>query len=103
MICAAVFQTFDALGIVYAGALRGAGDTLVPGAVTVGLSWAVIVGFGWWLVENAPGLESLGPWIASAAYIIVLGVFLAFRFESGRWRTIQLLSGPAARKAPGDS
>lgn len=103
MICAAVFQTFDALGIVYAGALRGAGDTLVPGAVTVGLSWAVIVGFGWWLTENAPGLASLGPWIASAAYIIVLGVFLAFRFEGGEWRKIRLLSGPVAPTAAGDA
>ncbi len=99
MICAAVFQTFDALGIVYAGALRGAGDTLVPGAVTVGLSWAVIVGFGWWLTVNAPGLASLGPWIASAAYIIVLGVFLAFRFEGGRWRSIRLVSGPGGPPA----
>jgi len=99
MICAAVFQTFDALGIVYAGALRGAGDTLVPGAVTVGLSWAVIVGFGWWLVGNAPGLASLGPWIASAAYIILLGVFLAFRFEGGQWRKIRLLPGSAGPAA----
>jgi len=96
MICAAIFQTFDALGIVYAGALRGAGDTLVPGTITVVLAWAVIVGVGWWLVRAAPGLASVGPWIASAAYIILLGIFLALRFEGGRWRSIRLL-GDAAR------
>ena len=28
MICAAVFQTVDAFGITYTGALRGAGDTV---------------------------------------------------------------------------
>lgn len=91
MICAAVFQTFDALGIVYSGALRGAGDTVVPGVVTVVLSWTVIVGGGWALARFVPQWSSLGPWIASAAYIIVLGFVMAGRFESGRWRRIRLL------------
>ncbi len=91
MICAAVFQTFDALGIVYSGALRGAGDTIVPGVVTVALSWTVIVGGGWWLSHSMPQWSSLGPWVASAAYIIVLGFVMAARFESGRWRRIRLV------------
>lgn len=34
MICAAVFQVFDAVGIVLSGALRGAGETLWPMAVS---------------------------------------------------------------------
>lgn len=91
MICAAVFQTFDALGIVYSGALRGAGDTIFPGLVTVALSWTVIVGGGWWLATRHPELSSLGPWVASASYIILLGFAMAARFESGRWRRIALL------------
>jgi multidrug resistance protein, MATE family len=91
MICAAIFQTFDALGIVYSGALRGAGDTIVPGVATVVLSWTVIVGGGWWLATRIPEWSSLGPWIASAAYIILLGFVMAGRFESGRWRRIRLV------------
>ncbi|MHC4993358.1 MAG: MATE family efflux transporter, partial [Planctomycetota bacterium] len=47
LICAAVFQTVDAFGIVYTGALRGAGDTVWPGVVTVIYSWSLIVGGGW--------------------------------------------------------
>lgn len=95
MICAAVFQTFDALGIVYSGALRGAGDTIFPGVVTVVLSWTVIVGGGWLLATRVPEWSSLGPWIASAAYIIVLGFAMAWRFESGRWRRIKLVDAKA--------
>ncbi len=91
MICAAVFQTFDAVGIVYTGALRGAGDTVVPGLYTIAFSWIFIVLGGWIFAVEWPGLESLGPWIASAFYIIVLGAFMAKRFEGGRWKQIRLL------------
>jgi MATE family multidrug resistance protein len=91
MICAAVFQTFDAVGIAYTGALRGAGDTLVPGVATIALSWGLIVGLGMALVAWRPEWASVGPWVAASAYIIVFGVFVAWRFERGGWRRIRLL------------
>jgi MATE family multidrug resistance protein len=90
-ICAAVFQTLDAVGIVYTGALRGAGDTVVPGVATVVLSWLVIVLGGWAMTVWFPALEATGPWIAATAYIAILGVFVAIRFERGGWRSRHLL------------
>jgi len=90
-ICAAVFQTLDAVGIVYTGALRGAGDTVVPGVATVALSWLVIVLGGWAMTVWFPALEATGPWIAATAYIAILGVFVAIRFERGGWRSRHLL------------
>jgi MATE family multidrug resistance protein len=98
MICAAIFQTFDAVGIVYTGALRGAGDTLVPGVATIVLSWSLIVGLGAWLAWNRPEWTSVGPWVGASVYIIVYGVWMALRFERGAWRRIRLLEPtPAAR------
>jgi MATE family multidrug resistance protein len=98
MICAAVFQTFDAVGIVYTGALRGAGDTLVPGVATIVLSWSLIVGLGAWLAWNRPEWASVGPWVGASAYIVVYGVWMALRFERGAWRRIRLLEpAPGAR------
>ncbi|MDP6637389.1 MAG: MATE family efflux transporter [Phycisphaerae bacterium] len=91
MICAAVFQLSDAVGIVYIGALRGSGDTRWPMFVTLGLSWCIIVGGGFAIVMLIPQLESLGPWIAASAYVIVMGAVMAWRFESGAWRKIDLL------------
>ena len=91
MICAAVFQVFDAVGIVYTGALRGAGDTLVPGVATIVLSWTLIVGLGAWLVSARADLASVGPWIGASAYIIVYGLWMGVRFERGAWRRIRLL------------
>jgi MATE family multidrug resistance protein len=103
MICAALFQTVDAFGIVYTGALRGAGDTVWPGVVTVIYSWVFIIGAGYLLVLVRPEWESVGPWIAAAVYIVIFGVTMAWRFESGRWRSIKLLppeEREAARVAP---
>lgn len=94
LIATACFQAFDAVAMTMGGSLRGAGDTVVPGIVTVILSWAVIVLGGTTIIHRAPGLESLGPWIAAASYIILLSLYLLSRFVSGRWRSIRLVKDP---------
>lgn len=91
LVCAAVFQLFDAMSIVFIGALRGAGDTLWPMLVSIALSWTLILGGGLLAVKYLPKLTSLGPWLAVSAYIIVLGLLLAWRFERGAWQKIDLL------------
>jgi MATE family multidrug resistance protein len=91
MVAAAFFQVFDAVGIVLIGALRGAGDTLWPGLMTIILSWSVIVGGGWALVRLAPGLGPLGPWIAASAYIALFAGILLWRWKRGAWRSIRVL------------
>ena len=103
LIWAALFQTMDAVGIVYTGALRGAGDTVWPGITTAVLSWTLLVGLGWFLVVRFPELSSQGPWIAATSYIVLFGGVMAFRFERGGWRKIDLLGDvgqEAARHAP---
>jgi MATE family multidrug resistance protein len=104
LIVVAVFQTVDALGIVYTGALRGAGDTVFPGIVTAIYSWVFIVGGGWVAITFFPQLGSIGPWIAASVYIILIGLTMTVRFERGGWRSIDLLGrgtrGEAGRAAP---
>jgi MATE family multidrug resistance protein len=92
MLVAALFQTVDAFGICYSGALRGAGDVVWPGLFMAACGWTFIVGVGWMLATEAPQLGAIGPWIGAAIYIIVSGVGLIWRFESGRWRTIKLIT-----------
>lgn len=92
LIAAAAFQFFDGVAMSLFGALRGAGDTRWPGAVTLILSWTVIVAGGLAMVRFFPQLGSLGPWIAAAAYIILLATAILWRFVSGRWRQIQLIA-----------
>ncbi len=99
LVCAAFFQTLDAVGIVYIGALRGAGDTLIPGLATVVFSWLFIVFGGWLAIELLPHLTSLGPWLAATAYITALGIAMAWRFESGAWRGRRLVESDEAARA----
>ena len=91
LILAAIFAGFDAMTIVLAGALRGAGDTrwmmvtLSIGAYGVSLPLA-------WLFAHPIGLGARGAWIGETIYIILLsGVFL-WRFHGEAWRDIRIFS-----------
>ena len=96
LLATAAFQLFDAIAMTLGGALRGAGDTVWIGIVTVVLSWTIIVGGGFALVNFAPGLQSLGPWIAAAAYICALSMATLARFLGGHWKTIKLVDAAPA-------
>jgi MATE family multidrug resistance protein len=98
LILAAVFQLADAVGIVYTGALRGAGDTVWPMVATMLTSWVVVVGGGIAVVTLRPQWGAVGPWIAATTYVFVLGALVAWRFESGAWRSIDLLGGPRSAR-----
>ncbi len=90
MLCAAVFQLFDAIGITYSAALRGAGDTFVPSLFYIVSHWVIIVGGGWLIAAAFPELGSLGPWLAASGLIIVTGLFLWWRWHSRAWMKIDL-------------
>lgn len=97
---AAAYQIFDGL---YCGAgfcLRGAGDTRVPAATALGLSWFFFVplahtlifapGEGW--IDGLPqaGLGARGGWIALMSYVILLGSAMFWRWRHGAWRRVTL-------------
>jgi MATE family multidrug resistance protein len=103
LLCAAIFQVFDAVVIIYNGALRGAGDTLFPMITTIVLCWVFQVGGGFAIVHNFPELTSLGPWISASGFIIMLAVVFCWRFESGSWRKIDLLKREEIPPPPADS
>ncbi|MGD9689773.1 MAG: MATE family efflux transporter [Phycisphaerales bacterium] len=94
LLIAALFQLFDGLGITIIGILRGAGDTVWPGVVTVALSWLLLAGGGHLASRLFPEWGSLGPWAGAAAYIIALGLYLLVRFTRGKWKTMKLVERP---------
>ncbi len=95
MICMAVFQLFDALGITYGAALRGAGDTFVPSMFFVVSHWVIIVGGGWWVARTYPQWGSIGPWIAATTLITVCSLFLWWRWHGRAWMRIDLFGRSA--------
>lgn len=97
---AAAYQIFDGL---YCGAgfcLRGAGDTRVPAATALLLSWFLFVplahtlifapGQGW--VDGLPqyGLGARGGWFALAIYVVLLGSAMLWRWRTGSWRRMRV-------------
>jgi multidrug resistance protein, MATE family len=97
---AAAYQIFDGL---YCGAsfcLRGAGDTRVPAATALSLSWFFFVplahtlifatGTGW--LDGLPqyGLGAKGGWLALMMYCTLLGLSMFWRWRHGAWRRIRL-------------
>ena len=100
MICAAAFQLFDALGIIYDGALRGAGDTFIPAVFQVCCSWIFLFALAWWVGTYYPELGAVGPWMAATGLIATTAVFLTWRWYSRRWQKIDIFAeGTVATKA----
>jgi len=99
LICAAIYQVFYAARTTSRGALRGAGDTIWLAAASA-LGAVLILGLGGMLIiEFAPRLGSIGPWIAATLSIISVGLANRWRFKSNRWMKIDLFKR-RARSVP---
>jgi MATE family multidrug resistance protein len=91
LICAAIFQAFDAVNIVCLGALRGAGDTLwvaitlSAGAYLFFLPLSILLAF-------PLKMGAIGAWIGATAYIVGISGILFARFRNGRWRMIRIFA-----------
>jgi len=92
MICAALFQLFDAIGISYNSALRGAGDTFLPSMFFIVSNWVIIVGAGGAAAVYYPQFGSLGPWVAASSSIILAGAFLWWRWHGRAWMKISIFT-----------
>ncbi|MBI3993096.1 MAG: MATE family efflux transporter [Candidatus Lambdaproteobacteria bacterium] len=85
----AVYQVFDAVGMILRSALGGAGDTRVPTAALPLCALGVMFPAALLLSEWA-GLGLLGAFLGEALYIVVLAGVLWWRFERGPWRNMTL-------------
>lgn len=83
-----------AASIVVAGALRGAGDTLVPSLLNIVSVWGVRIPLAAFLASRI-GLR--GAWIAMAVELCVRGLFMLGRLWNGNW--LRNLKKPAMRPA----
>ncbi|HUB24869.1 MAG TPA: MATE family efflux transporter [Tepidisphaeraceae bacterium] len=89
LILAAIYELSDALYIMYSGALRGAGDTLVPTLATAGMCWSLMLGGGFYVACRWPGWVT-GPWTIACVYGWILGAWMTGRFVRGKWERIKL-------------
>lgn len=76
-----------AASIVCMGALRGAGDTFIPGLMNLLSMWGVRITLSFILV---PSLGLHGVWIAMAVELCFRGIIFLIRLFRGKWLNRQL-------------
>lgn len=85
----AAWGLFDTVNIVLSGALKGAGDTRFVMLYMLGMGWLV------WLpaeyVVLSRGGTILQAWAVMTVYVLILAAGFWWRWQSGRWRKIDLL------------
>ena len=86
----AVYSVFDSMAVVFASALRGAGDTLFPMLLTMCSSWLVMTVPAWIIVNtDDPTIHML--WLTCTAHITLMGTAMLMRFLSGKWKSVRLV------------
>jgi MATE family multidrug resistance protein len=86
---AAIYTLADSAQLVFAGALRGAGDTRWVMRVSAGLHWAfATVSI---LLIRFLRISPVTAWTAFIVFIVLLGVSMFLRFRSGRWLDARLI------------
>ncbi len=79
----------DALCVVHAGALRGAGDTKFVAFASL-LSVTLVRPFLSWVLCYPAGFGIYGPWIGFFLDLWTRGILNTRRFLAGKWKTIKL-------------
>jgi MATE family multidrug resistance protein len=89
----AIYSIFDTMNIIFASAIKGAGDTrfvmfmilILSALVLVLPAYVAIVILGYGLTI---------AWGIGAAYVIVLGFVFYLRFRGGRWKSMRVIEQP---------
>ena len=87
----AAYCLFDSVVLVFAFALRGAGDTRFVTVVTTLLSWPVMVLPSWLAWKWGQGMHV--AWAFASLYIMALAAVLGLRYRGGRWRSMRVIEG----------
>lgn len=96
-----MIQWFDSINIIYIGALRGAGDTRRPMIVAMSLAWLLEVGGGAIMMTSLPRWQGSGPYLAAICYLMCASAYMVGRFESGKWRKIDIFARGTTRNDGG--
>jgi MATE family multidrug resistance protein len=85
----AAYCLFDAMNVIFAGALKGSGDTRFVLATAAIMSPLPMVGC--WLGMRWLGWELLACWGLITVWVCVLGLIYLGRFLDGRWRRMRVI------------
>ncbi|MBN2283550.1 MAG: MATE family efflux transporter [Deltaproteobacteria bacterium] len=95
----AIYSLFDTMNIVFASAVKGAGDTRFVMLIVAVLSLFVMIlpsyaALAWFSL----GIYEL--WVCATAYVITLGIAFYCRFRGGKWKTMSVIEERAFALPP---
>jgi MATE family multidrug resistance protein len=85
----AAYCLFDAMQIIFVGALKGAGDTLFVMLVAAIVSSSMLL-IGK-LTEGQWDIRAIGWWWILSVWIFILGAVYLVRFLGGRWKSLRVI------------
>jgi MATE family multidrug resistance protein len=86
----ALFCFFDALNLIFSGALKGAGDTRFIMWTIGALSFGVMI-IPVYLATEIMGAGVYTAWVLATVYVGALGTAFVLRYANGKWKEIRII------------
>ena len=95
----AIYSLFDTLNIVFASAIKGAGDTRFVMFTTTLFSVFVLI-LPTYLAVMVLKYGLIASWVMATFYVSVIGIVFYMRFLNGKWKSMRVIElGVAGNKA----
>ncbi len=86
----AIYSVFDTMNIIFASAIKGAGDTMFVMFMGGFLSICVLV-IPTYIFVVVLGMGLYAAWFIASAYIILMGFAFFLRFLTGKWKSKKVI------------
>ena len=83
-------EPFMALSLVLGGALQGAGDTKGNMWVIIFCMWIIRLPLAYSMAIML-GFGAFGVWLAMVASMVAQGLLMAYRFQRGKWKAMEIM------------
>ena len=93
----AAWGLLDAINLVLAGALKGAGDTRFVMIYSTAMAWGLLVPGSWIILSSGGSIVAAWAWLTF--YVMILSVGFWRRYRSGVWQSIEVIE-PVAPLTP---
>ncbi len=95
----ALYCVFDTLNIIFASAIKGAGDTRFVMFILMFVSLFVLI-IPSYLLLYVLDMGIYAGWALATAYVIILGLVFFLRFYTGRWKGMRVIDQPVVTLPP---
>ncbi len=86
----ALYSVFDTMNVIFASALKGAGDTKYVMYMLLAVSLLVLVFPSFAVIVMFRGSLN-AAWVIASAYVIILGFSFFLRFLGGKWKKMKVI------------